>query len=159
MNDEIEVRQLTEQPTVSIREQVARDMIRPMLAERVTEIEAFIAGRRGQSTGVPFARLHNYGEVRRDDLDLEVGVPTTEAVDCPADTAFDANRLPGGPAAVLRYRGPYEEIGAAYERLRAWIRDGDYEAQGAPWESFIGDLESDDWEVEIVWPLMTTQGG
>src|SRR5690606_25589820 len=119
MNDEIEVRQLTEQPTVSIREQVARDMIHAMLAERITEIEAFIAGRRGQSTGVPFARLHNYGEVQRDDLDLEVGVPTTEAVDCPADTAFDASRLPGGPAAVLRYRGPYEEIGAAYERLQA----------------------------------------
>ena len=49
MNDEIEVRQLTEQPTVSIREQVARDMIRPMLAERVTEIEAFIASRRGRA--------------------------------------------------------------------------------------------------------------
>lgn len=154
MNDEIEVRQLDEQPTVSIREQVARDMIGPMLAERVAEIEAFIAGRRGQGTGAPFARLHNYGQVERDDIDLEVGVPTTEVVDCPAETAFNANKLPAGPAAVLRYRGPYEEIGAAYEQLQAWIRDSDHEAQGAPWELFIGDLESDDWEVEIVWPLM-----
>lgn len=154
MNHEIEVRHLEEQPTVSIREQVARDMIGPMLAERVTEIEAFIAGRRGQSTGNPFARLHNYGEVERDDVDLEVGVPTMETVDCPAETAFDAGMLPGGPAAILRYRGPYEQIGDAYEQLQAWVRASEHEAQGAPWEFFIGDLESDDWEVEIVWPLM-----
>jgi effector-binding domain-containing protein len=154
MNHEIEVRQLEAQPTVSIREQIARDMIAAMLAERVTEIEAFIAGRRAQSTGSPFARLHNYGEVTRDDVDLEVGVATTESVDCAPETAFNADQLPGGLAAVLRYRGPYEQIGDAYEQLRAWVRESDYEARGAPWEFYVGDLESDDWEVEIVWPLM-----
>lgn len=128
-----------------------------MPAERVTEVEAFIAGRRGQSTGNPFARLHNYGQVERTGVDLEAGVPTTEAVDCPAETAFNADRLPGGPAAVLRYTGPYEQIDAAYEQLQAWIRESAYEAQGAPWEFLIGDLESDDWEVEIVWPLASSQ--
>jgi effector-binding domain-containing protein len=154
MNYEIEVRQLDSQPTVSIREQVARDQIEELLAERVTEIEAFIAGRRGQSSGNPFARLHNYGEVERVDVDLEVGVPVVEAVDCSAETAFNADSLPGGPAAVLRYGGPYEQISEAYEQLRDWVRESEYEAQGAPWEFYVGDLESDDWEVEIVWPLM-----
>lgn len=156
MTNKIEVRELPEQPTVSIREQVQRDMVNDMLAQRVTEIEAFIAGRRGQSVGNPFARLHNYGEVERDDLDVEVGVPVVEAVECPVESEYVAGTLPGGPVAVLRYRGDYEDIGDAYEQIQGWIRATEYEAQGAPWEHYIGDLETGSWEVEIVWPLMKT---
>ncbi len=156
MTNQIEVRELAEQPTVSIREQVQRDMVNDMLAQRVTEIEAFVAGRRGQSQGNPFARLHNYGEVERDDLDVEVGVPVAEAVECPAASEYASSMLPAGPAAVLRYRGDYEDIGAAYEQLQAWIRENEYEAQGAPWEHYLGDLAAGLWEVEIVWPLMKT---
>jgi effector-binding domain-containing protein len=156
MTNEVELRQLEEQPTVSIREQVARDTVMDVLAQRVTEIEAFIAGRRGQSVGNPFARFHNYGEVEVVDLDLEVGVPVSEPVDCPAGSDYTAGTLPEGPAAVLRYRDEYEDIEDAYERLQTWIRETEYEAQGAPWESYIGDLETGEWEVEIVWPLMLT---
>ncbi|MDT8306565.1 MAG: GyrI-like domain-containing protein [Anaerolineae bacterium] len=153
MTYQIELRQLEAHPTVTIREQVARDKLGEVLPQRITEIEAFIAGRRGQGVGAPFARFHNYGEVERTDVDLEIGVPTSEVVDCPAESAYTAGSLPGGTAATLRYDGPYEAIEQAYEQLQAWIREREYESAGAPWESYRGDLESDAWEVELVWPL------
>lgn len=156
MTHEIELRQLEAQPTVTIREQVARDKLGEAVPQRITEIEAFIAGRRGQGVGAPFARFHNYGEVERTDVDLEIGVPTSEEVDCPAGSEYTASRLPGGSAATLRYEGPYEAIEQAYDQLQAWIRESEYEAGGTPWESYRGDLESDEWEVEIVWPLTKT---
>lgn len=155
MTNEIERRLLETQPAVTIRERVARDKLGEVLPQRITEIEAFIAGRRGQGVGAPFARFHNYGEVERTDVDLEIGVPTSEEVDCPAGSGYRASTLPGGPAVVLRYEGPYDRIEQAYDQLQAWIRESDFEASGTPWESYHGDLESEGWEVEIVWPLTT----
>jgi effector-binding domain-containing protein len=154
--NQIEFRQIEAQPAVTIRDQVARDTLGEVVPQRITEMEAFIAGRRGQGVGAPFARFHNYGEVERTEVDLEIGVPTSEVVDCPAGSDYVASELPGGAAATLRYEGPYEQIEQAYDQLQAWIRGSEYEAGGAPWESYRGDLESDAWEVEIVWPLTKT---
>ena len=152
--NEIELRDIEPQPVVSIRDKVARKAIAKTVRRHIPQIQAYLDKEGLAAAGPPFARLHNYGEVERVNVDLEVGLPLDREVQVEGETQVMSARLPGCQAAVIRHNGPYDEIGAAYEALQEWVQDSDYEAGGAPWESYRNDVESDHWEVEVVWPLI-----
>ncbi len=65
--------------------------------------------------------------------------------------------LPAGPAVVVHYYGPYEESGAAYEKIREWITAQGKKAKGAPFEVYMDDptTKSSMYEVrtDIIQPL------
>ena len=63
--------------------------------------------------------------------------------------AFNSNRdgdeevygrdLEGGTMATTMHRGPYEEIGLAYQSLMSWIAENGYEIAGPPREFYLND--------------------
>ncbi len=88
-------------------------------------------------------------------FDVAAGFPVTEAFE-PGD-GVEPLVLPGGEVAHTTHLGPYEELPAAYEALRA-----DVEAQGrsldsaAPmWEEYWSgpDAPAEETRTEIFWPL------
>ena len=151
--NKIELRDIEPQPTVTVRDKVARKAIVETVRRLIPQIQAYVDEEGLTTAGPPFARLHNYGQVKRVNVDLEVGLPLDEAIEVEGPEQILSGRLPGCQAAVLRYSGPYDEIGTAYELLQEWVQDSGYEAGGAPWESYHNDMGSDDWDVELVWPL------
>lgn len=151
--NEIELREIEPQPTVSIRDQVARKEIEETLLQLIPQIQEYVDAEGLPAAGPPFARLHNYGEVKRVNVDLEVGLPLNEAVEVEGEEQIMASKLPGCQAAVIRYSGPYDEIDEAYEALQEWVKANDYESAGTPWESYGNKLGAEAWNVEVVWPV------
>jgi effector-binding domain-containing protein len=68
------------------------------------------------------------------------------------DVAVEVNKAPsqqtegvqfkttdGGDAIVLHYKGPYEQIGKAYEQLDEWLKKNNKQRSGAPMEVYLNE--------------------
>lgn len=150
---EIELRDIEPQPAVSVRDKVARKDIEKTLFQFIHRIQNYLDSAGLTAAGPPFARLHNYGEVKRVNVDLEVGIPLNRPVEVKGEEQMVSSKLPGCQAAVIHYGGPYDEIGEAYEALQEWVQKSEYESAGAPWESYHSEIGAESWDVELVWPL------
>jgi len=150
---EIELRDIEPQPAVSIRDKVARKDIEKTLLQFIPRIQNYVDSAGLTAAGPPFARLHNYGQVKRVNVDLEVGVPLTRPVEVKGEEKIVSSKLPGCQAAVIHYSGSYDELGEAYEALQEWVQESERESAGAPWESYRNGIETETWDVEVVWPL------
>jgi DNA-binding transcriptional MerR regulator len=83
--------------------------------------------------GAPFA-LYYDGEYRDDDADIEAAIVVRKAVSI---TGAECRVIPGGRAVCVRYRGPYEGIGAAYKRLFEYVKEKGYSAKTPSMEIYI----------------------
>lgn len=88
-------------------------------------------------------------------MEVEVGAPCTPVPE-PA-SGMRAGRLEAGPAAVLVHRGPYEQIGQAYDRVFEWIGRNGHSPAGAPREVYLNgpaEVQSpSDYLTEIIVPV------
>ena len=161
MSYKVELKDIGNQQTAVIRDKVARKEIDEHLAQLIPRVQEHLEQNGVQAAGRPFARYHNFGPVERVNVDLEVGIPVATAVEGSSLDRGDAEvvpgELPGCQSAVIRYRGPYQEIGAAYDALQEWIQTHPYESDGTPWESYHSDLTGESvgeqWEVTVHWPV------
>jgi effector-binding domain-containing protein len=98
--------------------------------------------------GPPFTRYHGFGER----VQAEAGFPFAGPL---AET--DRVRrimLPGGRAVTTTHVGPYDEIGATWERVTAWMGEHELVANGPAWESYLtGPDEPGQPVTEIFWPI------
>jgi len=105
-----------------------------------------------EPAGMPFVRTLAFDE---QSMDLEVGWPVAEAF-AAADEVV-ASMLPGGPAAVASYFGPYDQISTAYEAIQAWCVEHGREVAGPPWESYFTDPNEEPdpakWRTDVYFPL------
>jgi effector-binding domain-containing protein len=80
------------------------------------------------------------------------------------DVAVEVNKLPhvltgrikaieleGGVAVVVHYQGPYEQIGAAYDELKNWMKQNNKKAMEMPFESYLNNPAA----VKDLWELRT----
>lgn len=156
MDFDIELKELQRQETVSIRDKVARSRLDEVLATMLPRLKDYLEQQKMQPAGQPFVRYYSSRTVERVNVDVEVGVPLSQALEG-GDGNIVPGYLPGGQALVTRYEGPYAGVAQAYEALEAWIEDNDaYEAAGAPWEMYLVAPEAADEEalqLEVVYPL------
>lgn len=81
------------------------------------------------------------------------------------DVAVEVNALPqeytdriqgisldGGPAVVVHYQGPYEQLGTAYTELNKWLKMHHKKALECSFESYLNDPATvkDKWELRTV---------
>jgi effector-binding domain-containing protein len=98
--------------------------------------------------GPPIARYHGFG-VR---VQADVGFPFIGSV--AATDRVRESTLPGGRLVTTTHVGPYEEIGEAWDRATAWMREHALRASGPPWECYLtGPDEPGPPITEIYWPL------
>jgi effector-binding domain-containing protein len=100
--------------------------------------------------GPAFARYAIWdGEVA-----VEAGYPVP--VEVPGNGWVQASMLPGGPAAMVPYRGSQADLDRADEALRGWIAANDHQPAGPHWEVFHTDPLSEPdpelWHSELVAP-------
>ena len=98
--------------------------------------------------GHPFARYTAFGER----IEAMVGFPFVG--DVPATEGVEITELPGGRAATIRHIGPYSEIGSAWERGTAYLKDHGLTPTGPPWECYLTGPEDPGPPItEVFWPL------
>jgi len=74
-------------------------------------------------------------------MTLEVFVPITHRFDTPPGVAI--RTLDGGRVAATVHEGPYDQIGAAYQAVTAWIADHREIGSGPPREYYLNDPSED----------------
>jgi len=62
-----------------------------------------------------------------------------------------AIEIEGGPAIVVHYQGPYEQLGTAYAALNKWLEKHNKKAVEKPFESYLNDPDV----VKDPWALRT----
>jgi effector-binding domain-containing protein len=101
-----------------------------------------------------YACMRRDGDVRQgqnvmlylDDVpNVEVGVELIAP--CVLDGRVTQSELPAGEVAWTVHRGPYNELGAAYERLKRWCAEQGRAVTGPRWEIY-GDWREDPAELE-----------
>ena len=75
-------------------------------------------------------------EYKEKDVDVEAGVPIGKTI--PDSGRIKVYELPGmEKAACTVYKGPYEEIGAAYNAIMSWTESNGYQITGPDRELYL----------------------
>jgi effector-binding domain-containing protein len=147
---DVETRDAPPQPTAVVHGQVARDALGSWLATSHGLVATHLQRIGVPTTGPPFAVVVEDG----DSLNVEAGLPVPEVVD--GKDEVRPAELPGGPRAVVWYRGPLDRVGDAYDMLEAWLARTGAEARGRAWQvhhEAPGADEPGDWQLEVVQPI------
>ena len=148
---EVETRELNEQDVAVVRGNVARDVLESWLSGTFGTLATHLQTIGVAIAGMPFARYPNRSD---DGVEVEAGLPVAQVVDHKDEV--EPGVLPAGPAATTWHRGPYLEIGPAYEAIEAWLARTGVQPVGTPWEIYHSDPEQEPdastWLTEVVQP-------
>ncbi len=148
---EISPRTTKAQPTAVMTATLPVTAIGSWLASVYGTLASVITAHGAYPAGPPFARYHR---LDGDKFAVEAGFPVSAPID--ADGDVRPSQLPGGPAAVVTYTGPYEQMASAYEALASWVASHGSEPAGDPWEVYLTDPGSEPdpaaWRTEIIQP-------
>ncbi|MFK4084820.1 GyrI-like domain-containing protein [Kribbella sp. NPDC020789] len=147
----VQSRSLTEQPTAVRRAVLAVDQLAEWVPVACSQVAGYLFRRHIAPAGFAFARYHRLAAGL---IGVEAGVPVSTPVR-PA-SLIAASTLPGGAALSVRYTGPYDRIGLAYEEISDWLATEQALRAGDGWEIYR-DLPSCDRlgrRIEIVQPIV-----
>jgi effector-binding domain-containing protein len=124
MNLEFKVEEFqTPQPALSIRKTTSVDKLPQEIGQAYRAIMQYMGEIGEQPVGMPFAAYYN---MDMQNLDTEIGFPVAKQIDGKNDVK--ASELVAGKYATCTYKGPYKEIGPAYEAIQKWIDDNGLKA-------------------------------
>ncbi len=116
--------------------------------------DATYAAAQAQGIRVVGPPLGVYYSMPTDAVDVAAGFPTAGTVK-PGGGVTAAN-LPGGRAAQVLHRGPYDTMGQTYHRLMAWLAEQGLKPAEVMWEYYLNEPSPDAPEATetlITWPL------
>lgn len=147
----VELRELSEQHTAVVRHRISMQET-SRIPEWIGQTMEAVQRAGQQPAGMPFLRTYSMDGAT---MDIEVGWPVAEPFG--GDGEVRASTLPGGPAAVTSYFGPYDAIAPAYEAIQAWCAERGHEIAGPPWECYFTDPNEEPdpakWRTDIFFPV------
>ncbi|HYL40916.1 MAG TPA: GyrI-like domain-containing protein [Candidatus Binatus sp.] len=126
-----EIVQLEEKRAAVLHVSGAASELPTLLPEAFEATMRQIADSGAQVAGPPFARYLSFGAR----IDAEVGFPYLGSL--VENDRVRGVTLPAGRAVLATHVGPYEERGAAWARIQAWIREHGLTPTSAPWEAYL----------------------
>jgi len=136
-----------------IRLTIPRAEIRSVMGPAIQEVLAVLKEQGLAPAGPVFS--HHF-RMDPEFFDFHVGVPVEGTV-LPAGRVVEG-RLPEVKAARAVHLGPYEELGAAWGELQAWVASRGLTPAPDLWESYLTGPESGQdpagWRTELVQPLL-----
>jgi effector-binding domain-containing protein len=132
MSYDIDLVDLQEQHTATVRGHVPMDGIAAFLGEAFGEVARVTDGQGLRVSGAPFGRYRPTGDGA---MDVEAGFPVRGAVT--PEARVEPATLPGGLMARTLHVGDYANVGAAYEAVQTWLIENGYVGGGEPWESYL----------------------
>jgi effector-binding domain-containing protein len=145
---------LTEQRHAAvIRLAIPREEIRAVMGPAIGELMAVLAAQGIPAAGPIFS--HHF-RMDPDFFDFDVGAPV-DGIVTPAGRV-KMGRLPGVKAVRTIHHGPYEELGAAWGELHAWVESRQLARAADLWECYLLGPESGAdpaaWRTELIQPLL-----
>lgn len=136
MERTIEVKELADQPILSVRFRTSLAAIGDDLGKAYGAIFGYI-GRAGAVPVGPPGTLYYGEEFSEDDVDAEAYAPVAEVM--PGEGEVVGRLLPGGKVASTMHAGSYQSIGDAYEAVMTWMSENGYKPSGPAREVYLTD--------------------
>jgi effector-binding domain-containing protein len=153
MTYEVTLRELPEQPIVSIRRQVAADELKHFFGATLGEVFSHLKLLGVPATGHPFVIYHQFGPAG---IDAEACVPVGRTVS--ATGSISTRVISAMTVAQTLHVGPYEELAGAYGALTEWARHKHFEPAGPMQERYLngpGEVTSpSEYRTEIEMPVV-----
>lgn len=116
---DIDIVDLPEQPALVIESKITPDQFGDFLGSAYGQIMGYAASKGSEVAGMPFARYHDMSDGK---MHLAAGIPIAAAAQGDGgDILYQP--LPGGKAATTVHFGEYQEVGAAWQKLSAWMEE------------------------------------
>lgn len=151
--EKIELRNTPEQPVLVMRARVGEEELDQAIGRGINGIAAYLRDRGAASAGPPFTIRHDPAEDDR--FEVAVGWPTRNPI--PGAGEIESDSHAAGRSAWAVFRGPYEELAAAYRAVYEWLLQQDHEPAEAPREVYYSDPdetpEPAEYVTGIVWPV------
>ena len=129
--DQVTVVEVPAQRIVSIRGRFDETAIPDFVGGAYGELYGFLASRGVEPAGPPLVVYHAFGA----EIDAEAAVPIPDgpalAADGPEAGRVRLGMLPAATIARTLHVGPYDQLGAAYDRIGHWI-EGHGQVPSAP---------------------------
>mgnify|MGYP000751859819 CR=1 FL=1 len=114
----MEIREVTEQPTLMVRLVTPVAKISDIMGEVYGEIGTYVAQKGIALAGAPYAMYYN---MDMEALDLEMGFPVTEVL--MGSGRITAGKIPGGKIATTIHTGPYDTLEKSYIELMGFVKE------------------------------------
>jgi DNA-binding transcriptional MerR regulator len=151
---EVHLREVRPEQVASLRRRCTWETLGPCVGAAIGEIAQTVMDQGVRIVGPAYTAYHS-ASTAENELDLEVGLPTDEAVE-PAGQVVPGT-LPGGPMATTTHCGRYEDIAGAYRALGEWLAERGHETAGPPREIYLvtPDRVADEaaLRTELAWPI------
>jgi effector-binding domain-containing protein len=148
---EVHVRTLPAQHVLTTRRQVALASIAAGMDSAFGALWRHLADTGVQPSGPPFVLYLGPPE---GEFPIDVCIPVAPGA-APGE-GIEARELPGGEAATLVHRGPYDGLSDAWQVLTRWVQASGRPPSGPPREVYVTDPRSsapEDLLTELVIPL------
>lgn len=144
--------QRDEQPVLSIRTNTGLRDLPDTILNGLAKVGQYIAEQNLLPSGPAFVAYYN---LEMNDSAVEIGFPVSQPVH--GDGEVQARTIPGGPAGMCLYVGPYQELATAYQQLNAYIESQGREPTGVSYEFYLNNpavTPPDELETQIFFPLV-----
>jgi effector-binding domain-containing protein len=149
---DVEVRDLTAQPAAVVRARIPATDLGGWIGRTLPPLQQRVSAAGAGTGSRPFLMTH--GRPDGGEIEVSIGVPLEHPVESIPEA--ELVELPGGPAAVHVYKGPYQGLPAIYPELAEWIRQSGYRGAESPREVYVSDpavTPSGELVTEVIWPL------
>jgi len=157
MKPDIKIKEISEQPTITIRENATMASIPVRIGKIYSEIITFMSKKGIAPAGAPFAYWHNMNSesMNKGVFDMECGFPIGAPVE--GEGQIKASKLPGGKVATAMHIGPYETLVETYEAMQSWTKEKGYQVEDDMWEAYLTNPcevpDKSKWMTEIFLPI------
>ena len=131
-----DIKEMPAQPALAIRVRAKVEDLPKHFGEVYGKIFGYLGQIGEQPGGMPYAGYYN---MDMQDLDVEIGVPTTRRLEGQGD--IQSVTLPGGKMATCRYTGSYANMEEAYNGLARYMQEQGLEPTGVSYEAYLNSPE------------------
>ncbi|HEY9089920.1 MAG TPA: GyrI-like domain-containing protein [Anaerolineaceae bacterium] len=146
-----ELKDRPETPTICIRTRTGVENLANVVGPAFGALGGYLAQSGAQPVGAPYIAYFN---MDMQDLELEIGFPLAAPV--AGQGVFEPGRLPAGQYAVTLHRGPYTNLGDAYEALNGFLGALERQPTGVVYEVYHNapdEVAPEELLTEIQFPL------
>lgn len=155
MEYDMAIRDVPAQRIAAVRATTAMDTVGEALGSGWGQLFGALGAAGAAPSGPPFAIYNRYGG-ESGEVELEACVPTAADIAAPAPVVVRDE--PAMTVAATLHKGPYNEIGGAYEALQTWIAAQGRRIAGPPREVYLTDPEQvtdpAEYLTEVQWPVV-----
>lgn len=144
--------QRDEQPVLTIRTKTSMRDLPDTILNGLATVGRCMADQNIVPSGPAFVAYYN---LDMHDTTVEIGFPISQEVT--GDEEVHCRTIPGGPAGVCLYVGPYQELAVAYQQLNAYLEAQGREPSGVSYEFYLNNpavTPPEELETEIIFPLV-----